>query len=257
MRPATRMGWIGAVAALLAGTGCTEIPADAAARIRQADQSYRQSDYANTERYASAVIDAHPQHPATAEAYYLRGLARLKSGDRVAARGDFHDSLRLSGRKDLGAKIHGQLGHLFFDEGRYQRALEHFRKSASVGWDEAVFYRWGIAALRSGRFAEARRALTTLLEKSPGGVYAESARQKMRWKHQYFSVQCGAYSTSERAYSAAATLRSNNANIAVVRDVGQRHPKYIVLAGRYRDFPSAENALRRIKPVVPDAFLVP
>lgn len=257
MTRATWTGWIGMVVAMLTGAGCSELPPDAVTQIRQANRSYRQANYGDTDRHASTAINAYPQHPATAEAYYLRGLARLKSDDRTAARRDFDTALKLTNRKDLEAKLHAQQGHLLFDEGRYQRALGHFRKSAAAGWDEIVVYRLGVTAQRSGRFAEARRALTRLVSKSQGGPYAKSARQKLRWKHDYFSVQCGAYSTSERAYSVAASLQSGGASISVVRDNDGPKPKFIVLAGKYRDFPSAATALRRFQSIVPDAFLVP
>ncbi len=252
-----RAGWLMAATWFLTCSGCAQLPADGIAQIRQADQAYKAANYTESARHATAVIGAYPDHPATAEAYYIRGLTHLKRGDRVAARRDLDAAAKRGDRRDLNVKVQAQLGHLYFDEDRYQRALGHYRLSARAGWDEIVCYRLAIASQRSGRFAEGRRALKRLVNSSPSGRYADSALQKLRWKHDYFSVQCGVFSNSERAYSAAAALQANGATIAVVRDVSADEARYVVLAGKYRDYPSAVSALKRFKSEVPDAFLVP
>ena len=131
---------------------------------------------------------------------------------------------------------------------------------------------WGIIAKRTGQAGTRRRAIDWRLppsgaddlrrgdarcnawsRKSPKRqIRRTNARQKLRWKHDYYSVQCGVYSTSERAYSAAATLQGTGASIAIIRDVSEENPRYVVLAGKYRDFPSAENALKRLQNNVPE-----
>lgn len=242
-------------------TGCNDLPARSIEQLRRADREYRAHRFARSERAATQVIDAHPDNPDTAEAYYLRGLSRLMTGRRSPAEGDFRSGLRLCGRRGLEVLLALQLGDLAFERGAFDEAAGLFGRAVSDLPDgvaaDATWYRYGLSLQRGGAFDEAARAYQHVIADHPDGPFARNALRKKSWAHEYFTVQCGAYSGSGRARSACDALRRRGIDGAEVTVEKGREAPYIVQAGRYADYASARRALEAVRRVQPDAFVMP
>lgn len=251
----------GLAVASLAGSGCYRLPEAAVRQIRHAHQAYRHREYARCERLASPVIAAHATAPDTAEAYYLRGLARLQSDRKQAARTDFERGRRLTDRAELKALLNAQLGNLEYEAERYGRAAGHYRMAeANLPPDppsDRVLLRYGMSLQRSGRFREGKKVLAKLLLRFPSGRPADQARRKITWPHDYHCVQCGVYSKAETAQAAARRLSDRGVPASSWRQTRNGKTRYVVQAGRYRTYPEARRALEEIRPIVPDAFIMP
>jgi tetratricopeptide (TPR) repeat protein len=249
------------VIAVTVGGGCDTPSKRAAEQVRQADRAYRVARYEESERIASDVIRTHPDELFASEALYLRGLSRLRRGERNAAENDFLAALRRCDHRPLKALLWVQLGNMAFDDERhaaaarsYGRAVEDLPANVSA---EKVWFQYGVSLQRNGEFKRARVVFGRLLAEHPSSALASSARRKLAWRHDHFSVQCGAFSSEENARSAARALREGGVNAAVARrDLRSAYP-FVVLAGRFRNFGAAESALADVRRIQGDAFIVP
>ena len=106
--------WVALVAVMVA-PGCTRLPASAVRQIGESHRAYQAGRYAQAQRLVTPVIAKHPDKPDVAEALYVRGLSRLKTGKTVTARGDFESALGVADRDELIALLHAQLGNLDYE----------------------------------------------------------------------------------------------------------------------------------------------
>ena len=241
--------------------GCAELPGEAVRQIKQADRSYRLARFADSERLASQVIDAHPDKPDTAEAYYIRGLSRLRLDQRSSAASDFEVGLRRCQREELKVLLSLQLGNMAYENGVYGRAATFLGRvvtklPASAPGDE-TWYRYAESLQRSGDFARARDAFHRVLTSYGSSPRARDALRNVSWRQDYFTVQCGAYSQRRAAGDAAEQLRRRGLAPTVTKLRDRGSVQYIVHVGRYSDFDSASAALPAVRRVQPDAFLLP
>lgn len=252
-------------AAILSGIflagGCNELPASDVRRIKQAHQAYRLARYSESDRLTTAVIRDYSDKPDTAEAYYLRGISRLKQARRLEAEPDLHAALRLCRRRTLEVLLYMQLGNLAFQDGAYRRAAKLYRRAmddlpSKVAVHE-VWYRYGVSLQRSGDFAGARAALRRAMVGRVSSTMRKDAVRKISWKHDYFTVQCGAFSQMRSARAVAETLRRQGIDAVAPRQNEAGSLSYVVHAGRYRDYASARAALPAVRRVQADAFIVP
>jgi tetratricopeptide (TPR) repeat protein len=245
----------------VAAGGCETFPGAAARQIRQAHQAYQYRQYARCEGLVGPVIAANADRPATAEAYYLRGLSRLRTSQKKAGRADFEAGLRIAQRADLIALLHAQLGNLEYEAGNYRRAAGYYQRAEPSlpphPPSDRVMLRHGISLQRSGRFREAKPILGKLILRFPSGRPAEQARRKVTWPHDYHCVQCGVYSKANSAKTAARRIRERGVKASSWRETRNGKTRYVVRAGEYRDYQAAQRGLRQIRAVVRDAFIVP
>ena len=257
--PSSRM--VAVVAVSLVASGCQRLPGPAVRQVRQAHQAYRHRQYARCERLVSPVIAAHATEPDTAEAYYLRGLARLRADRKQAARADFEKGRTIADRAALAALLHAQLGNLEYETGNYERAAAFYRVAEhdlpSRPPSDRVLLRHGISLQRSGQFREAKQVLAGLILRFPSGRPAVEARRKVTWPHDYHCVQCGVYSKAESAQAATRQLGGQGVRATSWRQTRNGKTHYVIRAGRYRTYAQAERGLVNIRPLVPDAFIVP
>jgi tetratricopeptide (TPR) repeat protein len=253
--------WSGLVIAMLAGAGCDRLGGEAMDQLQHADRAYRTSQYEIAERSATFVIRNAPSNPDTAEAYYIRGLSRLRMHHRASARADFEIALRRTKRQDLRSLLELQLANIHFDDNSYARAAGFYQHVVEVLPENVpagpTWYRLGVSLQRIARFDRARAAFKQALEHRVDANLAAHCQRAISWMGDYFAIQCGAYSDGKRAREAANDLRHSGVQAEILRQPHVTKAPYLVLAGRYRDYSAARKALTRVQRVQTDAFMVP
>jgi tetratricopeptide (TPR) repeat protein len=242
--------------------GCTRLPASAVRQIGEAHRAYQAGRYAQAQRLVTPVIAKHGDKPDVAEALYVRGLSRLKTGQTVTARADFESALGVADRDELIALLHAQLGNLDYEAGQYQGAIAHFRDAQRLGLpsrppSDRVLARYADSLQRVGRFREAKTVHARLLVRFPHGQAATQVRQQGTWAKDYYTIQCGVYSKPESARRAAADLGEKGLDASAWREDRNGAVRHVVRTGRYRTHAEATRALAAVRRVVPDAFIVP
>ncbi len=262
-RGSQQAGAVGLCAAIvsLAGTGCGQLPGQAVSRIRQGHAAYEHGDYTRAEQMLSRVIAEHASHPDTGEAYYVRGLSRLRVGRAEPAHQDFRAGLLVAERPELRALLNAQLGNLAYEHGQYQNAAAYYDQARpdlpGHPPTDRILLRHGISLQRCGRFPEAKQVLADLLTSFPAGPAAAEAREKIGWTGDYYAIQCGVYGESGNAESAARKLRAAGVEASAWRETRDGATRYVVRAGRYPQRAAAERDLPQIRRIIPDAFVVP
>ena len=227
--------------------------------IRVGDRNYRQGNWIGADEALTAAIRAEPYSPATAEAYYIRGLTRLKRGDMRAAETDFTSAAKLADREDLKANAQVCLGSIAYERESFAQAYNYYRSAVSnlprVSPNDWVLYKLGISAQKVGEWDAAKRYLGRLIREYPGGETAQRARERLDWD--YFTIQAGAFTNRDNALSRVEQLR--RASLPAYREVRENggKPVQVVYVGRYKDFKSAAESLDKVKRVVSDAQIIP
>jgi tetratricopeptide (TPR) repeat protein len=245
----------------LATAGCERLPVSTVKQIREGHQAYQQQNYAGAGHRLSAAIASYPSHPDIAEAYYVRGLTRLKGGQTEQARQDFLAGLRLAERPELRALLQAQLGNLAYESGLYEAAVARYRQALHGLPERAptdrVLLRYGISLQRCGQFREAKLVFADLLTCFPHGAVAADARRRAGWVGDYYAIQCGVYAQQPNAQATARQLRAKGVKASAWRETRNGSIRYVVRAGRYAHRADAERDLAEIQRIIPDAFVVP
>ncbi len=242
-------------------SGCAALPGPAVRQIREADAAYSAQRYAEADKILSPVIDDYMASPDIAEALYLRGLCRLRTGRSVEAQADLEGALERSQRPDLTDRLHTQLGNLEFDQERYNRAVGYYEDSyrdlPNRAPKDRVGLQYGLALQRLGRFGEAREVFNDVATHFTDTDFGAEARRKATWAHDYFTIQCGAYRDIAAAHRLAQTLKDKGVDALAVPEEGVSSKLYMVRVGRYRTYAAARQALPGVQRAQRDAFITP
>jgi len=239
--------------------GCQRVNSRLAEGIRRGQRQYAAGNFVGAERVLSSAIAVQPSSPAAAEAYYIRGLTRLKQGQVQGAEADFICAVELAERDDLETNCRICLGSIAHDRGDWRGAYEQYDKVAdrlpSVSPNDWILYRLGDSAQKIGKWSKARKYFGTVIREFPNSQAATLAKRKLKFS--YFTIQAGAFSRAANARARVALLEK--ANLPARRETRNRNgkPLQIVYVGKYGDFASAAGALERVKTIVSDARIVP
>ncbi len=256
----TRLAWT-PIAALAVGlfAGCARLPAPAVNQISQARSQVESGQYGPAERLLTPVINQYIEYPQVAEAFYLRGQCRLKAGRREDARSDFNKGLVLADDRALQVWLEVQAANMAFDDDRYERARFLYELAIddvpSGPPADRVLFQYGVCLQRTQNFREARDVFERVFREYPASSFATAARRKYNWDDEYFSVQCGVFSTKTRAQQMASDLRRKGIGALAVAEGGGG--RYVVRAGQYQTYAEAARMLDRVRSHQPDAFIVP
>jgi tetratricopeptide (TPR) repeat protein len=257
----TRACWLLAALGLSGAGGCANLPEEGLRLLRDANGQYQTAQYDQAVRSTSKFIEQYGNNPAAAEAFYIRGLARLALGQREDARGDFNAVLERSKRQELSARAQAQLGNMAFDDRDYTQAADRLEKSlASLPKQppsDEIAYRLGVACQRTGRWEKAQQVFAAVLEDYPDRPVNALARRQAAWNHDYFAIQCGAYRQRGNAEEQVQLLGRHGIRAEAVPDTWENQPLFVVHVGRFDDYDQALKELPRVKQVVGDAIIRP
>lgn len=192
------------------------------------------------------------------EAYYLRGLAKYRSGDLDGAEADMqlaltnvsHKEVRGKARLALGDLAWGR-GHLAEAEELYRSALEDIPQGRAPG--DQAHYKLGCALQRLGRWEDASVQFHRVLDLFEGTKWARLAGQ--RANAGAWTIQVGAFDGKKRADEHAVAMMRKGLPAAVRPVLRQGKLVFLVQAGIYSSYDQAAEALSKAKKTQQDAYI--
>lgn len=245
--------------------GCGELPPAGRNMLRSGSQAYREGRYDDARTVLTQFLSQYGATDPAAEAYYVRGLCRLRQRDREGARKDMHLAVGHTGNEDLLARARAVLGSMAYEDGDWAAAVEHYapavtRLPPAPPLDQ-ILYRHGVSLQRLGRWAQARDQFSRLLQAFPNSSTVPHARRAFSWRQDWFSIQCGAYqqrgSAATEAGRLTAALKAGDLKAEHRLDWRGGQAVYVVRVGRFPTYAEAVRRLPHVRRQVPDAFIVP
>lgn len=244
-------------------SGCqTGMTREQRSALAQAAKLYQQKQVSPALYQLNRLIAETPQSPEVAEAYYLRGLCQAQMGQLAPAAQDFRQAFqRGAGRTDLAARARASLAMIHYGWRNWEQAallygdaVEHLPNQPPT--DVILFYA-GNAMQRAGRWEDSKLQYSRILWAFPRQPIAREARLKCYWRYNYFSIQVGAYSESERAEMAVRQFAARGLDTWQEAREGTQPNRWAVLTGRYTYYNEALTALPRVRQFQADAHIVP
>ncbi|MFA5863662.1 MAG: tetratricopeptide repeat protein [Phycisphaerae bacterium] len=241
-------------------SGCSNVDLKMADGIREGQKQYSRGNFIGAERILSGSISMDPKNPAAAEAYYIRGLARLKLLKHSTAGQDFQRALRIADREDLRANAHVCLGSIAYELGDWDIAYQHYKAAEEnlphLSPSDWILFRLASSAQRSGRWDEGKKYYARILLEFPESETAKGARRNMNYG--YYAIQVGAFSTAQSAFARVYQLKRAGvtAKVYPITTAEGRSLKGVYV-GRYNDYYQAGKGLVKIRKIIPEARIVP
>lgn len=247
------------VAGVLAG--CDAVPPAGRQMLLSANDAYARGEYNAGERAAAEFLKTFPSSSAVGEAYYLRGMCLIEMKQREAGRASLTAGAAKASREDQRATCQTALANLAYEDGDMNAALAGYATAIPYlperpPTDEAL-YRYGVCLQRLGRWGEARRIFSRLLDQFPGSRMAGAARSRFAWRHDSFAIQCGTFLRVDEANQAADVLKDKGLSAAVEYVELDGLAAWRVLVGEYATYEKAQGDLTRVRLIVSQATIVP
>lgn len=249
------------LACIGAAAGCNaSVSPEGVRLLRDSDVAYRRGDDAEAIASATRFLELHPRLQESGEAYYIRALARKRTGRTGEAKSDLQAALGLAKRPDLLVRVHHASGELAYASGDLPAAEGHYREvvelnpAAAPPSDQAL-YRLGCVLQRQGRWAEADSYFTRLTHLFDGSALARRAEDRIRAKQ--WSIQVGAFANTAAASRLERQLIARG--LPARTDIDTRDKKLLrfVRIGSYATYKAAEAHLQRARTISSDAFITP
>jgi len=249
------------LAALGALAGCTQLGPAEKESLLQANQLYNRGDLSAACSRLDRLIADHDSAAEIAEAYYLRGLCRAKAKQFGPAARDFAAAVAKSKRDDLTVQARVSLASLAFQRGDWDEAVDYYKKvlpelPPKPPKDDVLFAA-GLAMQRVGKWRDATLCFSEIVQRFRDRPIAADARRKAAWPHPYFSIQLGAYRDLNNAAQVVRDWRDKNLDATQENLPLQGQAMWVVMAGRYRTYGEAIEALQQVRKLAPNAYIIP
>jgi TolA-binding protein len=242
-------------------SGCQGVPPAGRQMLLNANRAYTRGEYAAGERSATEFLRSFPSSSAIGEAYYLRGLCRLRLDQRDAARADLTAGAAAADQSELRANCQAALADLAYEDGDMKTALAGYGAAAphlpAQPPTDQVLYRYGVCLQRAGRWGEARHVFSRLLDEFGSSREVAAARCRFAWPHDYFAIQCGTFRRVDDGNKAAGDLRHKGLIASTEFIELDGRTVWRVLTGQYVTYEKAQTDLPRVRALVPEAAIVP
>lgn len=250
-------------ASLALATGCHQLTPSARQQLADGAHAYNIARYGPAKETLTSFINDNDQSQEVSEAYYIRGLARLKLRQRTEARQDFQAAVAKSARKDVTLRAQTSLAIMAYDDADWASAVRHYEDA--ILWINDLrdyddhLLRYAISLQRLGRWEESSRMFADILQDHPSGSASKTAKIMLGWNHPYFTVQCHALGKAQAADKEVARLRATGLKAAKTLDTRSGRAMYLVQVGKYRTYDEALQGLQRVRRIgeVSTARVVP
>jgi len=208
----------------------------------------------------SRCLLLHPRVEEAGEAYYIRGLARCRSGERASGEADLLAALGVAKRKDLLALASTKLGNLAYRLNNMKEAEARYRAALAQGAPDAppadqAMFRLGCLLQRQGRWGEADVQFDRLIYYFDDSELARLAKQRVR--AQRWSIQAAAVIHGSAAADFQSRLRRAGLTARVDLELRDGRMVRLVRVGSYSTRAEALADLKRVRTICGDAFATP
>jgi tetratricopeptide (TPR) repeat protein len=253
--------WLWAALALPVMAGCAELPLAAKQQKVEAENCYRSQNYPAATRTLDEFLKAYPDHPESAEAYYLRALCDEKQSNKAKAAEDAQQCIRISKNALLTAKAHAMAATLLFESGKIAAAVPHFAAALkdlpNTPPTDLVRYNYALCLQHDGQWKMARQEFAAVIQCFPGSSLAENAQRMNEWPNDFFCVQCGAFREKPEADKLMAKLKSAGLSPRIELRSRSGEKLQMVYVGQYPRYSQAQTALTTVQRQVREASIAP
>ena len=228
--------------------------------LEAGNSAYLRGDDKQAIESTSRCLQLHAGIEESGEAYYLRGLARCRSGDRSGGKADLAAALDVTRRKDLMALAHAKMGHLAYESGDMTEAEVHYAAALARPGPQAppaddVMYRLGCLLQRQGRWREADRQFDKLMYSYGNGELAKLAKDRVR-AHRW-SIQAAALGNQAAAGDLLKKLGQAGLDARIDLELRDGRMMRLVRVGAYSTRAEALTELGPVRKICSDAYPVP
>lgn len=242
-------------------SGCTIMGPAERQSLREASEQYNRGEVPAAVVRLDRLIRDYGSAPEVAEAYYLRGLCRMKMGQVRPAISDFENAVDKSQRDEVTARARASLGTIAFQNSEWGRAADLYAASVNHLPDQPptdqILYDAGVALQRAGRWKEASFQFARILNRFRDRPIATEARRMAAWRHEYFSIQLAVFANADAAAASVSNFRARGLDAVQENLPRAGGAMWVVMAGRYALFADAVAALPRARQIQPSAFIIP
>lgn len=251
--------WV--VLAVLGPLGCQgQLSPQAKLSLQNAYAASSRGDNHATIAQADAFLRENDRASRAEEAYYLRGLAKYRLGDRPGAQSDLSEALSRTQMKELRAESAVALGDLAWDaddmptaERMYNLALNNLAKDQQPA--DHAHYRLGCVLQRLGRWEDADAQFNRVIYFFSGSELAVRAGRRLNARD--WTIQVGAFEGKSRAEAAVRDLKDKNLPATLQPIVAEGRLTFVVQVGHYSTYEQAVAALGSVRQHKPDAYVIP
>ena len=240
--------------------GC-EKPADRSAVIiiNKARQCYNRQDYSLALKQLTALLNNDLSPKVQAEVYYLRGLAyRELAGTYLdLAYKDLNLAVRYTADPRLSALANMALGHICFEKDPPDsvQAILYYEDSLQAQAEDipldVIYYRLGVSLQRVGQWNQAQKYFTRCVSECSSSKYTLLAEKQKDCDH--YSLLADTFVSMERASETQDKLKQQNWPARIEKISIKDVDSFLVLVGNYQTYLSAEQNLRELLLVCPEA----
>ena len=228
-------------------------------QLNQALLAYRAGDDQKTLACTNFVLMESKKGYGAMQAYYLRGLARLRKGQLNTSALDLRHVYSRAPYDSLRLKAADALGEVLFKQGKMQEAATLLQEVLSETLPrqklrDHASYRLGCILQREGRWSESRKHFRRVMYEYRKSGLANLAEQ--RSVASAWTIQVGAYSSRQQALDSSSVYTSLGHKIYVAEDIHKgTQLVYLLLVGRWNSYRQARASLPAIKQIESGAFL--
>ena len=242
-------------------TGCQGLTEQQRAWLANGERAYTDGRYPQAVEELTRFVNAVPNRPETNRALYVRGLAHVRSQQRLDARTDLRRCAETSADADLRWRAYAVLGTIDYEDRQWSAAARAYASAAESAPrtppTDVILFRLGVCCERSGEWERALEPYREIVTHFSSSSVRAAAQRRLQIKADHFAIQCGVFSSEENAVRAVGNLRRDGLS-AYVRDEPRGGVRMkVVLVGRFARYEEALRELSRVKGYVPEAVLWP
>jgi len=185
------------------------------------------------------------------QGYYLMGLSFLKLGDIEEARKNLLFALKNYPNSKLKTELLLSIADSYYLVSDYLKAEGYYKKalktSKGIDYSSIAYLRLGLSLRKQGRFKEADSFFSKTVRDYPFSLEAKDAKNYLKKKIEFFSVQVGVFSKRENAKGLADKLRSKGYDAYIEKTYEKDSLVYRVKAGTFSQRHRAEVLADKLK----------
>jgi len=245
---------------VLCATGCQgDLSPQGRQLLRAGYDTSRNADYPTVISKTDQFLRQFGKSDQAGEAYYLRGLAHYRLGDRQGAKADLAEAISQNNLPELKARSAVVLGDIAREEQDLQLAEKHYRQA--LGFCEKdkspadhAYYWLGCVLQRQGRWQEADIQFSRVVYLFGDSPLVQSASRRINCR--VWTVQVGVFDTKQAAELSAERLVKLGQPVSEQAVLVGGRVKHAIHAGRYSTYEQALSAKADLAGLSADSIIV-